>query len=86
MCAWKIDELCLRALSFQDSDVALDGDARVIANALFETGQAIEQCALAGIGITDNRDARVDALRYGYLIDGNTSFGGLSHQPLRVQL
>ena len=85
MRARQIDEFDRRALSLESSDMPLDGHARVIADALLEPGQAIEQCTFARIRIANNRDARVGALRYGYFIDGNAGFGGLSHQPLQVQ-
>ena len=66
--------------------MTLNGDTRVIANALFESRKTIEKCALAGIGITDYHDARISAPGNGYLIGRNADFRGLSHQPLLVQL
>jgi hypothetical protein len=70
----------------QETHVPLHGNARVVADSLFEAGQAVEQSAFAGIGIADNRNRRVCALRYGYLTGRDTDFGAFSHQPLQVQL
>jgi len=82
----QVDEFHGFVFRLEQADVALDRNARVIANMLLEPGKAIEQCAFARIGITDNRDARVNALRYGYLIGGDANFFGTSHQPLQAQL
>jgi len=73
-------------IGLEQTDVFLDGDARVVANTLLESGQTIKERALTGIGIANNRYARIDALRYGYLIGGNADFSGTSHQPLQAQL
>ena len=86
MGARQVDEFDDLVVGFQQTDVFLDGDARVVANTLLEPGQAIEERALTGIGIAENRYARIDALRYGYLIGGNADFSGTSHQPLQAQL
>ena len=49
-----------RALpDLQGADMTLDRNARVVANALPQPGQPIEERALARIGITDNRNAGV---------------------------
>lgn len=74
MRARQIDKFDDFVVGFEKTDVFLDRYAGVVANALFESGQAIEKRALARIGIADNRYARLNALRYGYLIGGNTYF------------
>jgi len=42
MCAGQIDQLGIPAFEGQRADVALDSNARIIANSLFEAGQPIE--------------------------------------------
>ena len=86
MRARQVDKFDDFVIGLEQADVFLDRDARVVANTLLEPGQTIEERALAGIGIADNRYARVDALRYGYLTGGNADFSGTSHQPLQAQL
>jgi len=85
MCTGKINELCLLAVKGQYADVSFDGYARIIADALLETGQAIEQGAFAGIGVTNDSNAGLCGPSYCYLIGRDSDFGGFSHQLLRVQ-
>lgn len=73
-------------VGLEQTAMFLDGHAWVVADALLQAGQAIEERALARIRIADNRYVRIDALRYGYLIGGNANFSGTSHQPLQARL
>ena len=57
VCAGQIDQLYCLVVNFQDADMLLDGNARIVADLLLETGQAIEQRTLAGVRIAHNRDA-----------------------------
>lgn len=85
MRARQVDEFGGRGICSEIADVTFDGDARVVADALLETRQPVKERALAAIGGADNRDTRIDALRYGYLVWTYADFGLFSHQPLRVQ-
>ena len=86
MRTWQVDEFDGFVFRLEQTDVALDRNARVVANVLLEPGQAIEQRAFARIGISNNRYARINALCYGYLIGGDADFFGTSHQLLQAQL
>ena len=55
--AGEIDEFVCRVIEPQGADVPFYRNAGVIAGLLAKTGQAIEQCALAGIRVADDRDA-----------------------------
>ena len=71
MRAWKVDEFQGLVAHLERADVTLDRDARVIADPLAQPGQAIEECALTGIGTADNRYAGTwlpayGNVRYGY--------------------
>jgi hypothetical protein len=59
--AGQVDEFERPVVHLERADVALDRDTRVITDTLPQPGQAIEQCALAGIGVADNRYAGVCA-------------------------
>ena len=85
MRTWQIDEFYRLVIDLEDADVALNRNARVIADALFQTRQTVKQCALAGIRIANDRDAGVGALGNGDLIGGKADFRALSHQPLQAQ-
>ncbi len=78
--ARKVDELDGLVVRLQRSGVPLDRDARVIADALPQTSQTIEQSAFTGIRTADNRNAGDRAPAYGYVRYANSGFGGLSHQ------
>ena len=82
MRARKIYQLGLGFAPTQNADVAFDSDSGIVADALLESGQAIEQCALAAIRVTDNGDGGLNTPSNCYLVDRNTNFGWLSHQPL----
>ena len=55
--ARQVDQFDGPAVRLQRANVPLYGDARVVADALPQAGQTIEERALAGIGPTDNRNA-----------------------------
>ena len=70
----KIDKLRCRIVGLQETDMALYRYARVVTNALLESGKTIKKGALAGIGITDYHNARIRAFGYGYLIGRDADF------------
>ena len=63
--ARQVDEFYRLVVRLQRANVFLDRDARVIADALPQAGKAIKECAFAGIGTTDNRDAGGRSPAYG---------------------
>jgi hypothetical protein len=65
MRAGQVDELDDAVISPEGADMLFDGDARVITDALSQARQAIEQCAFARIGATDNRNAGSRLPAYG---------------------
>ena len=65
------DEFDDAIVGLQRPDMLFDGNARVIADTLPEASEAIEECAFARIGTTDNRYAGTwlpayGNVRYGY--------------------
>ena len=56
-------------IDFENTDMLLDSDTRIVTDPLLQARQAIKQRALARIGITNNRDAGVQA-------PGNVDFTG----------
>ena len=57
--AGQVDQLDRAAVGQRRAaGMALDGDARIIADLLPRAGQRVEQGALAGIGVADQRDER----------------------------
>ena len=67
MGAGKVHQLGLCVFVAQDADMAFNGNAGIVADALLEPGQAIEECALTGIGVTDNSDGSLDTPSNCYL-------------------
>jgi hypothetical protein len=55
--AGEIDQFECRVIEPQGADMLFDRNAGVVAGLLAKTGQAIEQRALAGIRVADDRDA-----------------------------
>ena len=83
--ARQVDQFGSRLVESEDPNVALDGNAGIVADPLLEAGQPIEQRALAGIGGSNNRYAGVWTSAKGYLIGRYAYFFGLSHQPLQAK-
>ena len=79
----KVDQLERFLADPERTDMPLDRNARVITDSLTQSGQSIEQGALAGIGITDDRNTCVGSTACGNLVGGNAYFGGLSHRGLQ---
>jgi hypothetical protein len=57
MGARQINEFDRALLGFELANVAFHGDTWIVADALPEAGQAVEQRTLAGVRAADNRDA-----------------------------
>jgi len=60
--------------------VAFDGYAGIVANALPQASQTIEECALARIRATDNRDAGIRLPASWNVVEKYAGFGGFSHR------
>jgi len=80
MGARQIDKLDSLVVDFERADMTFNRNAGVVANPLPETGQSIKQCALAGIWITDHRDAGIRLPAPGDVVKRNASFGRFSHR------
>ena len=85
MCARQVNQFGGRIVEFEGANVALDGNAGIVANPLLQAGQPIKQRTLAGIGGPNNRYAGVWTSAKGYLIGRYAYFCGLSHQPLQAK-
>ena len=71
MRAGQVDQFYRPLAGPERADVAFDGYARVIADALGQAGQPIEQRALAGIRIADDRNTGIGLVLNGNLADGD---------------
>lgn len=81
MCARQVDQLESTGIDIQLSNMPFNRDAGVIADSLPQTGQPVEQGALAGIGIADHRDAGIVLPGDGDLIGGNADFCRFTQWP-----
>jgi hypothetical protein len=80
----QVDEFDRLIVGLKQSDVALDGDTRVVAYALPQTRQSIEERAFSRIGCADNRDAGVGLPASWDVFEKYAGFGSLSHRCLDV--
>ena len=80
MCAGKINQLDGLVVCLQSADVAFDGDARVVTDALSHACQTIEERTFSGIRAPDNRNAGVRLPAYWDVLKEYAGFGFLSHQ------
>ncbi len=80
MRAWKVDELNDLMVNFEQSNVTFDGYAGIVTNALPQAGQTIEECALARIRATDNRDAGIWLPASWNVVEKYAGFGCFSHR------
>ena len=60
---------------FERANMTLNRDTRVVADALPETGQPVEQRALAGVGSTYHCDTGISTPTYRYLTGRYAYFG-----------
>jgi len=65
----KVNQLDRHVIDFHGADVSFYRNAGIIADTLLQPGEAIEQRALAGIRITNDRDA-------GIYVSGNVDLIG----------
>ena len=84
MSTGKVNELDRLAIELQLPNMPFHSNARIIADALPQTGQPIEQRTFSAIGITDNRNAGVRLPASGYVVDSYACFGGFTHCPLHA--
>ena len=80
MRARQVDELNDLVVNFEQSNMALDSYAGIVANALPQAGQTIEKCALARIRATDDRDAGICLPASWNVVEKYAGFGGFSHR------
>ena len=67
-------------VDFEQADMPLNGDARIIAYALAKSGQTIEECALARVRAANHRDAGICLPASGDIFEKYAGFSCVSHR------
>lgn len=78
--AGKVNQLDNLIINLEQANVTFDGHARIVTNALPQTGQAIEKRALSRIRTADNRDADIWLPASWNVVEKYAGFGCSSHR------